>query len=125
VAVDIEALFELLADLEGAALGDGAFATGPAIWLGRREVAHLDRDGALDVRLTKPVIRRRRDELRANPRVTMRSSASDWIAFDLNADTSSDEAIALVRQAIDANLPAAPPGPPPEGADLERRRRFH
>jgi hypothetical protein len=118
-------LVERLAALDGAALGDGAFGPGPAVWVGRREVAHLDGDGTLDVRLTRQAISARRTELRDHPRVVLRPSTSDWLAVLLDSPEDTALAEQLVVAAIDANLPAAPPGVPPTGPDLERRRRFH
>lgn len=115
------------ADDGGVAVSDGAFSAGPAIWVGRREVAHFDDDHTLDVRLTKSVIRLRRAELKADPRVTLRAASSDWIevALDRDSDRDVDRARALVVEAIAANRETAPPGPPPTGAELEHRRRFH
>jgi hypothetical protein len=123
--VDREALIDRLAALPGAALGEGAFSPGPAIWAGRREIAHFDPDGALDVRLTRAVIRLRRAELESNQRVTLRASSSDWIAVGVDDDESADCATEFVASALAVNLPTTEPGPPPSGADLERRRRFH
>lgn len=123
-AVDDD-LFDRLAGIDGAALGEGAFAAGPAIWAGRREVAHLDAGGRLDVRLTRAVIRRRRQELRADAGVTLRAGTSDWVSLRLGEPGDEARALELVREAVAANLPGAPPGPPPEGAELARRRRFH
>jgi len=98
---------------------------GPAIWVGRREVAHFDGDGSLDVRLTKRLIALRRAELRSDVRVTLRPGSSDWI--DINISNESDRSFAegIVQQAIEANRSTATAGPPPTGAALDRRRRFH
>lgn len=118
---------ERCAALDGAALGEGAFSPGPAIWVGHREVAHYDADGSLDVRLTRGVIRRRRDDMLADPRIALRASASDWLEMSLDLTSATDvaDALALVGAAIAANGPTAEPGPPPTGSELERRRRFH
>jgi hypothetical protein len=113
-------------EIPGAQLGDGVFTEGQAIWCGTREVAHFhDGTGELEVRLTKAVVRERRPELRADPRVTLRKSASDWIAFTMAKKADEADALELVRLAVDANAASAPAGPPPSGADLARRRRFH
>ena len=48
------------------------------MWVGKREVAHIDDDQALDVRLTKEVIRSRRSSLRADRRIVLRPNSSDW-----------------------------------------------
>ena len=113
-------------EIPGAQIGDGVFTKGPAIWSGTREVAHFhDESGELEVRLTKPVVRARRADLKSDPRVTLRRSASDWVSFAIAVPADEDDALELVRVAIDANALTAPAGPPPSGADLARRRRFH
>jgi hypothetical protein len=81
-------LIEQCAELEGVGAAEGAFAPGPAICVGKREVAHFDADGALDVRLTKQVIHSRRSELEADDRISLRASGSDWL--ELKLDTASD-----------------------------------
>jgi len=110
---------------EGAALGEGAFSPGPAVWVGKREVAHFDGPSTLDVRLTREVIRSRRSEFKSDERVKLRASSSDWLELELQDSSDVEWARRLVRDAIAANAPTAPPGAPPEGSDLERRRRFH
>jgi hypothetical protein len=113
-------------EIPGAQLGDGVFTAGEAIWCGTREVAHFhDGAGELEVRLTKAVVRERRAELKADPRVTLRKNASDWVAFSIEKKADEADALALVRLAVAANAPTAPAGPPPSCADLARRRRFH
>ncbi|HEX9683134.1 MAG TPA: luciferase family protein [Acidimicrobiales bacterium] len=111
--------------VDGVALGDGAFAPGPALWVGKREVAHFDGERTVDVRLTKTLIRSRRDELHSDDRVSLRRGSSDWLAIEVRSNDDAELARGLVRDAIAANLPTAPPGLPPAGADLERRRGFH
>ena len=108
-----------------ATIGDGAFGGGPALWVGSREVAHFDTERTVDVRLTKPVIRRRREELKGEHRVSLRRGASDWLEITIASDEDIGWATGVVLDAIAANLPTAPSGTPPTGADLERRRRFH
>jgi len=110
---------------EGAALGEGAFSPGPALWVGKREVAHFDGPATLDLRLTREVIRSRRSEFKGDERVKLRAPSSDWLELDLQADSDVEWAQRLVHDAIAANLSTAPPGAPPEGSELERRRRFH
>lgn len=111
--------------LEGIAISEGAFSPGLAVWVGRREVAHFDSDGSLDVRLTRAEIRQRRTALGEDPRVVLRRSGSDWLAVRVDSADDLELALALVADAVTANEPYAEPGPPPGGAELERRRRFH
>ena len=118
-------VIERCRSIEGATVGEGAFAEGPAVWVGRREVAHIDADGAVDIRLTKQQIRRRRAELEADTRISLHSSSSDWLEVRVASDIDADFAVALISEAVAANLPTAPPGNPLTGSELERRRRFH
>ncbi len=120
-----EQVIERCREVEGVVIGEGAFAPGPAVWVGEREVAHFDVGGGLDVRLTKDVIRHRRAELARDDRVSFRTGASDWIAINITEPADLDWAVALVGDAVTANIGTARPGSPPTGAALERRRRFH
>lgn len=95
------------------------------MWAGRREVAHFDGDGFLDVRLTRGAIRVRRGELRADPRVILRRTGSDWLAVWIETEADLEFAVPLVADAVANNVGTAEPGPPPEGAELARRGRFH
>ena len=119
------ALIERCADIDRAALGEGAFSPGPALWVGRREVAHLDGPGHLDVRLTRSAIRERRAELRGRTCVELRPGTSDWVRVQLRSEADYETAFELVRDAVTANAATAEPGPPPTGTELARRRRFH
>jgi hypothetical protein len=121
----IRTFMDRCADIDGAALGDGAFADGPAIWVGTREVAHFDSLDEIEVRLTKRVIRERRTELSNDERVELRPRASDWICVRVRSASDFDRAFGLVQDAVAANRSTATPGLPPSGADLARRRRFH
>jgi len=110
--------------LDGVAVSEGAFSPGPAIWVGRREVAHFD-DDTLDVRLTKQLISERRAELRSDVRVALRPGSSDWIDVTIADESDRSFAEGIVHQAIEGNRWTATAGPPPTGAELDRRRRFH
>ena len=112
-------------ETDGVAIGEGSFGSESALWVGTREVAHFDDERTLDIRLTKPEIRRRRDELKADERVTLRRNASDWLEVTVESNDDVEWAALLVFAAVEANRPTAPKGVPPTGADLERRRRFH
>ncbi|MEA3076498.1 MAG: hypothetical protein QOF60_1406 [Actinomycetota bacterium] len=122
--MDEETLRGIAASIGGVEVGEGAFAPGIALWVGRREIAHFDGPNVLDVRMTRALIRTNRDELNRDGRVRLRRSTSDWLGFDVS-DGDTAAVTMLITQAVAANLPTAPDGPPPSGADLERRRRFH
>jgi hypothetical protein len=105
----------------------GVFGEGDAFWINGSQIAHWRDPYTLELRLTKRLIRERRAELKQDARVTLRAGTSDWLMLHFD---SRDDVIFAARLAIaaaDAHRPApgAPLEPPPEGADLERRRRFH
>jgi Family of unknown function (DUF5519) len=120
-----EALLQRIRSLSSVAVSEGAFAPGEAVWVGTREIAHFDAAGTFDIRYTRERIRLRRRELRADPRVVLRSGTSDWIEVTLRSEGDVDFALTLLDDAIAANRLTARPGPPPAGRELERRRRFH
>ena len=120
-----EAFLDSCARLDGVVIGEGNFGPGPALWVGKREVAHFDSGETLDIRLTKPQIRSRRSELKEDDRVSLRPASSDWLELRVRDESDFDFALSLVRDAINANLQTATRGPPPTGADLARRRHFH
>ncbi len=128
MAVPAELMREVLgqcSQLDGVNIAEGAFSPGLAVWLGKREIAHFDHDGALDVRLTRQLIRRRRSELAGDDRIVLRDAVSDWLEFRLAEPSDLEFAVSLVTDAVGANAATAQPGTPPTGEALARRRRFH
>jgi len=73
-----------------------------ALWLGTRQIAHPRRED-VEIRLTRGVMRRMRDELRADLRINMRQPGSDWIIVYLRTASDVERAIELLRLAIRAN----------------------
>ena len=106
-------LLERCALLAGVRLGEGAFAPGPALWLGNREIAHVDADGLLDVRLTRAVIRRRRRDLATDGRVVLRRHQSDWVAVRVGDPAAVELAVTLIEEAVVANRLVAHDEPNP------------
>jgi luciferase-like monooxygenase len=115
-----------LAAIEGVVESDSAFQKGLAYWVNGKEIAHFE-GPAIDIRLTREVIRQRRQDLKADPRVHLRRSGSDWLEVAFTSPEDDEFVIELVQAAAAAHR--APPGtlaaPPPTGSDLARRRRFH
>lgn len=70
-----------------------------AFFVGRREIAHFEGPGVLDLRLTRPEIRARRDELGSDSRATLRGS-SDWVELGFSVRTDLDWVLGLVEIAI-------------------------
>jgi hypothetical protein len=125
-AVRVE-LGERITAIDGVVESESAFKDDLAYWVNGTEVAHFESDRRLDIRLTRAVIRQRRPQLRADPRIRLRSSSSDWVAVELDGPDVTELVTQLVGWAAAAHR--APPGtsakPPPSAPDLGRRRRFH
>jgi hypothetical protein len=82
--------------------------------------------GELELRLTRKIISARRSELKVDPRVELRGS-SDWLTVRTSKTADDVFVLGLARLAAEAHRPghAEIVRPPPTGADLARRRRFH
>jgi hypothetical protein len=122
-----DALAAALCRIDGVVEGDSMFSSRPGFWVNGKEIAHFEGATVIDLRLTRAEIRARRAALRADPRVALRSSSSDWLTIEFG--TAADEAfvLELAEIAAAAHRPAggSAPLPPPTGAALARRRRFH
>jgi hypothetical protein len=119
-------LREAIAAIDGVEESDSMFKNDVAYWVNGKEIAHFE-GPAIDVRLTRSVIRDRRAELKADPRVRLRASGSDWLIVELTGPDAEAFAVALVEAAAAAHRPTAGiiASAPPSGPDLARRRRFH
>jgi hypothetical protein len=78
-----------------------------ALWLGKTEVAHCHR-GDVDVRLTRAVVRRLRDELRSDARIDLRGPGYDWILVRVRNTADVERALELLRHALRAARNIAP-----------------
>lgn len=98
-----------------------------ACWLNGKEVAHFEGEHAIDLRLTRKVISQKRSALRADPRVVLRRSSADWITVRFDSRKDIEFVMELAKEVVEAHRPptGASLKPPPTGADLARRRRFH
>jgi hypothetical protein len=119
-------LWERLLAVPGMLEGGNSWGDGPALWVDAKQVANFTRDGAIELRLTRKGIRDRRDALMGDPRVTLRGS-SDWVTVAFRSEHDFELVVDLARGAVAAHLSAdgSPPRPPPEGAAMERRKRWH
>ena len=122
-----ERLQDALAGIDGVVERDSAFQEGLACWVNGTEIAHFEGEHAIDIRLTRGQIRVRRDQLRADPRVILRSSSSDWLTVEFRSAADEAFVIELARVAAAAHSPAdgAPARLPPTGRSLARRKHFH
>ena len=98
----------------------------PAYWVNGKQTANVVGDDHLAVRLTRKVISAHRARFKADDRIELRGS-SDWVGVRVTAPADAALAVELVELAAAVYRPTdgSPCKPPPSGADLERRRRFH
>jgi Family of unknown function (DUF5519) len=120
-------LMQELGQIDGVIEGESAFKDGPALWVNGKEIAHFEGERAIDLRLTRGEIRARRADLRADPRVSLRSASSDWITVEFAQRRDEEFVRELTEIAAAAHRPAdgTPGRLPPAEADLARRRHFH
>src|SRR5688572_29032091 len=72
-------IWDRLAAVPGMMEGESVFSEGRAFWVNGKQVAHFASPDALELRLTRPVIRELRTSLEADARVEPRSPGSDWV----------------------------------------------
>jgi hypothetical protein len=74
-------LWQSLCEIDGVDEGSSVFAEDDAcaLWVDATQVAHFVTADTLEVRLTKQLISADRASLKADPRVTLRKNASDWL----------------------------------------------
>ena len=81
------------------------------------EIAHFEGERAIDIRVTRAVIRDRRAELKADARVRLRASGSDWLTVELSGADATTFVVELVEAAVSAHraAPGTVAAPPPSG----------
>jgi hypothetical protein len=121
--------WKALAAVEDFELGSDIFGgdDDPAYWVNATQVANLVEDTGLALRLTRKVISAHRPRLKADERVQLFRSGSDWIGLSVTKPADTELALELAELTAAAHRPAdgSPCKPPPTGADLARRKRFH
>jgi hypothetical protein len=75
-----------LGAIDGVIVSESMFGSGAAYWCNGKEIAHVEPDGSVEVRLTRAVIRERRSEFKADDRVKLRPSGADWITVRHQSD---------------------------------------
>jgi len=120
-------VWRALRRIDGFAEGSSIFSDDDddlAYFVNGTQVANLVGD-RLGLRLTRKVISAHRPRLKAHPHVDLLRSGGDWIAVSVEADVPF--VLELAELAAAAHRPPAgvTAKPPPTGADLARRRKFH
>jgi hypothetical protein len=112
--------------MEGASIF-GASDDDRAYFVNGTQVANVIDDPTIELRLTRKAISAHRARFKSEPHVILRRSGSDWFAVTVVGRHEHDLVMELAPEIARAHWPAneLPLKPPPEGAELARRRRFH
>jgi hypothetical protein len=94
-------------------LGESAFGGGPALWVNRKQITNDIDDDTVEVRVGRSNIKRLG--------LTPHTKTSDWCTLPAKHTTQLTELIELAASQHRVDNPL----PPPDGADMERRKRFH
>jgi hypothetical protein len=78
------------------------FADKPALFLGRREFAHWEGPGLVDLRITAAGWRRHADRFAGDPAVTRSSTRRDWIDLRLSGVDDVERLRPLFETAVGA-----------------------
>ena len=121
--------WKALAAVDDFELGEDIFGDDgdPAYWVDATQVANLVGDDGLALRLTRKIISAHRPRLQADDRVDLLRRGGDWIGVSVTTSGDTALVLELAELAAAAHRPAdrSPCRPPPVGADLARRKRFH
>jgi len=75
----------------------------PAIYVGRREIAHSEAPGVIDLRITGRVWARLRADYGDDCAVTAPTGRRDWIELTVGSPTDLDRLLPLIAAAVTAN----------------------
>jgi hypothetical protein len=75
----------------------------PALWTDRREIAHLEAPGVIDVRITAAGWARAKSDFGAHRAVSRDPSRRDWIELRLSSAGEARQLAALFAIAVAAN----------------------
>lgn len=79
------------------------FADKPALFTSRREIAHSEAPGIIDLRITAPGWSRLKDRFAGDPAVRRDKSRRDWIELRLESPADLDRLRDLLATALAAN----------------------
>jgi hypothetical protein len=99
--------------IDGVMLGESAFGGGPALWVNAKQITNEIDDGTIEVRIGRKHIKERG--------LTPHRPTSDWCVLPPKHTKQLTELIELAASQHRVDDPK----PPPTGADMERRKRFH
>ena len=107
MSVDSGGLWDAIVDVMLAAghvrEGRSRYGDKPALFAGSREIAHLEQDGAIDLRITRAGWARARQDFAADPAVLHDPGRRDWIELHPNHASDLDRLAPLLAITAAAN----------------------
>jgi hypothetical protein len=107
MSVDSGGLWDAVVDVMLAAghvrEGRSRYGDKPALFAGSREIAHLEQDGAIDLRITRAGWARARQDFAADPAVLHDPGRRDWIELRPNHASDLDRLTPLLAITAAAN----------------------
>ena len=86
-------------DLIDVAVKKSKFSSAVAFWRGKKEFAHFHKGNAIDIRLTKPLIKK----LKPDYRLEIAFPPRDWVIAHFETDKDLDFVFKLLEQAYRAH----------------------
>jgi Family of unknown function (DUF5519) len=83
--------------------GRSRFGDKPALFAGHREIAHLEPDGSIDLRVTRAGWAAARQDFAADPAVARDPARRDWIELRMRDLSDLDRLARLLAIAMAAN----------------------
>jgi hypothetical protein len=97
------AVIDLCRELGAVTVQRSRFADKPALFVGRREIAHWEGPGLVDLRITAAGWRKHADEFAADQAVTRRPARRDWIDLRMSSVADVDHLRPLFETAVTTN----------------------
>jgi Family of unknown function (DUF5519) len=98
-----EAFVDVMLATGHASEGRSRYGDKPALFAGRREIAHLEPDGAIDLRITRAGWAQAGPDFAADPAVRRDPTRRDWIELQLQGPSDLDRLARLLAIAAAAN----------------------
>src|ERR1700735_4561333 len=112
MGVDSGGLWDAIVDVMLAAghvrEGRSRYGDKPPLSAGSREIAHLEQDGAIDLRITRAGWARARQDFAADPAVLHHPGRRDWIELRPNHAPELDRLAPLLAITAEANARPTP-----------------
>lgn len=90
-------------EIQGVEYKKSRFGSISAFYIGKKEFAHFHEGTEIDIRVTKPFIKKIKTQYQDDERFHWRYSSSDWVEFQFPKKQDLKMAVELARIAVEAN----------------------